>query len=380
MTDGVSDGTPDGTAGRSDLESALTAVLKSRSAAAFVHAGTDADPAVTYCRAIADAGAAVRTGSGHDIAAIAYDGDEWLGRSAASVADSASHPAAELATALSDRGCDGTVLAPPRIPHDAALYLENAGFDLASTDVVARARAAKTGRERDRIANAQTAASAGLRRAAALLADATVRDEDDRLVTGDESGPVTTDRLRTAIDEAIVSAGAFPAGNTAINPDSGVDVLRSGEPIVVAVAPRGPAGYHGGLVRTLVVDSDGGRERRTHVAVTQAFRSSRAMLSADTASVTAVEADLEAEIRAFGEQGGIETRVTGVGLESRERPMAGSEEIGPGSVVRLDAGVRVADEPATQWLRLADLFVKTTDGIERFDAPSRSLQPTALLE
>jgi len=60
-------------------------------------------------------------------------------------------------------------------------------------------------------------------------------------------------RLRIAIDEAIVGAGAFPVGTTAVNPDSsaGTDAesLRPGEPIVLETAPRGPAGYYGGSGR-----------------------------------------------------------------------------------------------------------------------------------
>nr|WP_328821536.1 M24 family metallopeptidase [Natronorubrum halalkaliphilum] len=393
---------------RSHLRSTISEALEARDAVAFVHAGSEADPAIRYCWS--------RRGA----VAIAFDGQEWLIDAAA---NASTHPAERLASRLAERVESTLVLTPARIPHDAALYLETAGFELASTDVIDAARATKTATECERIAAVQAAASAGIRSGASLLADAV--GDDGRLVA--DGRPVTPERLRTAIDEAIVSAGAFPAGNTVVNPDPGHtpssrdagddtgteigkeneserenenenetrtgtgtgteptdhndSALRPGEPIVLEATPRGPDGYYGSLVRTLVVDGDGGRERRAHVGVTQSFQSARAMLTADTESVTRVEADLEAEVRAFGfgEGEDVRTRVAGVGLEPRERPLEGGDQIEPGSVVRLESAVHVADG---QWLRIADLLVKgeTGERPELFEGPSRSLEPTALLE
>ncbi|WP_222916385.1 M24 family metallopeptidase [Natrinema sp. SYSU A 869] len=382
VTDGDGDRVDDNAALRLERRDyaagVVSAVLAERDATAFGHVGTERDPGIRYGCPTPTTG----------LTAIAYDSteSEWLVRSAGD--DTSGHPAQRLASVLADRNLKGTILTPPRVPHDAALYLEGAGFDLASTDALERARATKTDGERAAIEDAQRAASAGVRRAASILADATVVDGQLAVNSEDEteSGPLTPARLRIAIDEAIVGAGAFPAGNTAINPDSsrGSDTdapLRPGEPIVIAVAPRGPAGYYGGLVRTLVVDSDGGRERRVHVAVTQSFRSARSMLTAGTESVTAVEADLEAEVRSFGfaEGDAIETEVSGVGLEPHERPIDGGDDIAPGTVVRLDVAGQV--ETGTR-IRIADVLAVNGEG-ERPDwlaAPSQSLEPTALLE
>lgn len=357
----------------------LALTLENRDATAFVHAGRGREPAIRYsCESIP-----------HGQTAVAYDGaaDEWLVRS---VDTSDGHPAADLAATLADRGREGTILTPPHVPHDAALYLENAGFEVASTDAIARARATKTAGERDWIAVAQRAASAGIRRAASVLADAAI--VDGRLAVADGDGdtvPLTPARLRIAIDEAIVGAGAFPAGNTAVNPetvshpdtDADGEALRPDEPIVLAATPRGPSGYYGGLVRTLVVDSDGGRERRVHVAVTQSFRSARSLLTAGSASVHTVAADLEAEVRSFGldDSDEVEATVSGVGLEPCEGPIDGSDEIEPGAVVRLDVAARV-DE--TSRLRIADVVVVTDEGErpDRLAAPAHSLSPAALLE
>lgn len=353
------------------LEVALVDELASRDAAAFVHVGTRGDPDVRYCPPVERRG---DDAVGRAVHAVAFDPDRetWLSRSSESTA----HPAEALATALSDSGLAGTVLTPSRIPHDAALFLERAGFALASTDVLERARATKTKAERDRIAAAQRAAGAGIRAGAELLAEATVVDADGGLEVGGTE--LTTERLRIAIDEAIVTAGAFPAGNTRVESNEADGSLLAGEPIELAVAPREPGGYHGALVRTLVVEGEGGPERRAHVGVTHAFRSSEAMLTADAHSVTAVEADLEAEVRAFGVAGeeNVETDVSGVGLEPHDPPVEGSEAVGPGSVVRLEAAGRVDGAR----VRVADVLVVEETGVEWLAAPSRSLEPTALLE
>ena len=353
------------------LEAALADELASRDAVAFVHVGTRRDPDVRYCPPVVSRG---DDAVGRAVHAVAFDPDRetWLSRSSESTA----HPAQALADALADRGLAGTVLTPSRIPHDAALFLERAGFALASTDVLERARATKTQAERDRIAAAQQAAGAGVRAGAELLAEATVVDADGNLEVGGTE--LTLERVRIAIDEAIVAAGAFPAENTRIEPGTDDGTLRAGTPLTLAVAPRAPGGYYGGLARTVVVESDGGTDRRAHVAVTHAFRSSEAMLTADSQSVTAVEADLEAEVRAFGfpEADDVDTRVTGVGLEPYEPPLEGSETIGPGSVVRLEAAARVGDG----WIRLADVLAVDDDGVEWLTAPSRALEPSAILE
>lgn len=366
------------------LEARIAQALAASDAVAFVHAGTDHDPAVRYCRLAFEGDSTPERGRCHNVTAVAFDGDEWL---SATVDPGSSHPAETVVGRLADRLGPGTILTPARLPHDAALYLEGAGFDLASTDALERARADKTDGEVARIESAQTAAGAGIRRAATLLADATFGD--GRLAVGGEV--VTPRRLRTAVDEAIVTAGAFPAGNTVVNPDPGHtpssrddtadEPLASGEPIVVATAPRGPEGYHGGLVRTFVVDAEGGQERRVHVGVTQSLRSAAAMVTAGTESVTAVEGDLEAEVRAFGvdETDTVETTVAGVGLEPHERPLEGSDEIEPGSVVRVESAVHADD---VGWIRLAELLVKGRgdDPGNYLEAPSRSLVPAAVLE
>ncbi|MFU8869863.1 M24 family metallopeptidase [Natronococcus sp.] len=343
------------------LESALREALEREGASVFVHAGPARDPAIRYCLPAPE----LERESKRERRAVAFDGREWRVRSAA---DTGVDPASALADDLAADGLEGTVLTPARIPHDAALYLEGAGFSLASTDVVARSRATKTAAERERIADAQAAAGAGIRRGAALLASADVREGRLHL----EGEPLTAERLRIAIDGGIVAAGGFPDGNTAVSiPGDGP--VRPGVPIVLETAPREPSGYYGGLARTFVRDGDGGDERRAHVGVTHAFRSAASMLTADAQSVTAVEADLEAEVRAFGFEDEIRTRVVGVGLEPAERPNRGRQAVDAGAVVRLDVGVEIEDGR----IRLTELLA--VDGsVERLESIPRSLDPAAL--
>ncbi|MFC4247173.1 M24 family metallopeptidase [Natribaculum luteum] len=341
---------------RRHLQATLRAELEAREADAFAHVATDRDPTLRYCRVDAS-----------DPVAVAFDGAEWL---ACRRSDSSDHPAERLAARLRERGLDGSILTPQTVPHDAALYIERAGFSLASTDAVDHARAEKTPGERERIERAQAAAGAGLRRAASVLADATVVD-GSLAVDGD---PLTPDRLRRLADEAVVAAGGFPAGNTAVSAGTDPDVaLPAGEPIVVELAPQETDGYHGGLVRTFVVDGDGGWERRAHVAVTRALASARALLTADEPPTSAVEADLEAEVVAFGFEEGIETAVYSVGLERRERPADG-DAVETGHVVRLEAAVTGTDGDT---VRVADLLFSRSETAEWLEKPSRSLDPAA---
>lgn len=336
--------------------------LETREAAAFVHAGTGVDPSLRY---VPGTPFEPRTST----RAVAITPTDVFVCGPGGNVDG--HPADRLATRLADGGFGGTVLTPPAIPHDAALYLERAGFSLASTDAIARARAIKTPGERERIEYAQEAAAAGVERAAAVLDRAAVAD--GRLDAGGTA--VTPTRLRREVDEAIVTAGAFPVGNTAILADADRDEpLVPGEPIVVEPASVEPGGYHGGLARTLVVDGDGGWERRAHVAVESALRSAATMLEAGDATVAAVETELAAETRSFGFGEGVSASVYGVGLARRERPDEPDDGIDAGAVVRLEAAVR--DDGRT--VRLADLLERRDGDARWLSRLSRSLDPATI--
>ena len=386
-----------------EIHGRLLDALGGDDAAALVHAGHPREPTLRYLLGAADRRPAGEVGV---VRAVAVDEEGIL----AFAADGDDHPATRLADALRERGRTGTLLAPPDIPHDAALYLERAGFELASTDLLDRLRASKSPAEVRRIERSAAAATAGLRRAASILADAAsdgVSDDatgdgvsDDAAGDGSSAGatahdgtlvvdsePLGREGFRRRIDAAIVDAGGFPAGHTVVGvgrtPTSdasetigegataggGADVLPVGESIVVSVAPRGPEGYHAPMSRTFVVDGDGGERRRAHVAATAALRSAEALLESGEDRAGVVEADLAAEVAAFGFEAGVESSVRGVGLEPTERPLAGGT-IPDGAVLALEAETI---EPA---VRLADLLVVEGGAVRRLEAPSRSLVPS----
>ncbi|MFP9193450.1 peptidase M24 [Natronosalvus vescus] len=378
---------------REHVSTGIEAALEERDASAFVHAGPPTDPDVRYCVLAADAltefGSVIvdendETVLENPCLAVAFDGNSWAieAVSRRELAAGATHPASRLADTLE---AGRRLLTPATIPHDAALYLERAGFDLASSGVLAQLRAAKTGFERHHLETAQWAVRAGLERAESMLERATVSDETSEDVdsVGSESEtpqsvqrslslagePLTASRLREAIESAIAEAGARPV-STIISPSG---AIPTSEPVVVAATAKTPTGYHGHLARTFVVAPAGGAERRAHVALTHAFRSIRSKLTADDHAVRALEADLEAEIRAFGfdESDSIDTRVSGIGLEPREYPLGGGDDTCIGSSLRVDAAVGTGDER----VRLADVLCRTTDGAHWLVPTSRSLVP-----
>ncbi|POG53918.1 M24 family metallopeptidase [Haloferax marisrubri] len=283
---------------------------------------------------------------------------------------------------------EGSVLAPRTIPHDAALHLESAGYDLASTTAVADARAVKDDAERDAIEAVQRAATRGVGRAAAILSAATVEEADDGdsgdsdddadgesvLYWGD--APLSTERLRRQANATLAAEGVDAAGATAIRAgtrgDGGEPVeLRPGEPIVVSVGPRGPAGYRGALARTFVVDPDGGWERRAHVACDAARKVS--LVEADPGDDAGfLGSELRAETAAFGFSMADEvTRDVGggIGLAAREDPpLDGDRELVAGNVLRVRSAVTHADHGRVE---LTDVLVVGEDGPRLLgDAPT----------
>ncbi|USZ73068.1 peptidase M24 [Natronosalvus halobius] len=314
-------------------------------------------------------------------------------------ANGTTHPAEIVARAISQAHGDGEsyerVLTPATIPHDAACYLERAGFSLASSDVLSALRATKADIELAALERAQTAAADGLERARSMLAAATVVDGDDdsdtkrddvrtETETGTETrtrslefrgesegNPLTPTDVSGAVGQAVLDAGCRPVSTTV----TGDDRLVADRPIEIDTLVRTPSGYHGRLVRTLVVDPHGGAERRAHVALTHAFRSVRTMAGAGDHTVSALEADLEAEIRAFGfgESDEIDVQVAGIGLEPRERPIGSGESVAVGATICVDATVGTD----AGRVRLADVLARTEDDAQWLSPVSWSMRPSS---
>ena len=282
---------------------------------------------------------------------------------------------------------DPTLLVPPSIPHDAAVYLERAGNTLASTDAVEDARSRKTDAEIDRLRRVQRAAVAGLARAETVLAESDVGESDPVGETGRdanrepplcwEGAPLTTERLRRAATATIAARGFRDAGNTVVGagPSAadlhyvGDDPIRPGETVLIDISPRGPDGYHGDLTRTFVVEGDGGWERRAYLAVESAREVALGEIEPG-ATAASVHGEAAAELTAYGfdpnagegEVGFTHGTGHGVGVSLHESPsLSGAGELRPGHVVTVEPGVY---DPEVGGVRLEDLVVVTDDGYE----------------
>ena len=303
--------------------------------------------------------------------------------------DRAGDPVGTRAAAVLDERQSGgdELLVPRSIPHDAAVYLERAGYVLSSNPVVAETRAVKTPAEIDRIRRVQRAAAAGMARAETVLARSEPGPEtEDGGETADSPGvraalrwngeTLTAERLRRAVNATLAGAGVSDADNTVIGAGraaaarrAGDGPIRAGETVVVDVAPRGPDGYHGGLTRTFVVDGDGGWARRAYVAV-EAAREAALAEAEPGAPAATVHGEAAAELAAYGfdpdaasgEAGFAHGAGHGVGVSRREPPsLPGDDALRAGHVLAVRPGVY---DPAAGGVRVADVVVVREDGYE----------------
>ena len=280
---------------------------------------------------------------------------------------------------------DRTVVVPRSIPHDAAVYLERAGYTATSTTAISEARRVKTDAELHRLRRVQHAATVAMARAETVLADGDVRstpDGDDATnadapVLVHDDAPLTTERLRRVIDATLAGLGMRDAGNTVVGAGAsaadlhyrGIDPIRPDETVLVDISPRGPHGYYGDLTRTFVVDGDGGWARRAYVAVEAARKAALAEIEPG-ATAGGVHREAAAELAAYGfdpnasEGAAGFTHGTGhgVGVSLHEAPSLTSDAaLCAGHVVTVEPGVY---DPNRGGVRLEDLVAVTEEGYE----------------
>jgi Xaa-Pro aminopeptidase len=365
----------------------IAAELAARGADAFVHVGDRFDDDLRYLTRF----------SGPDRPyAFVYRDDEALLLAPSLFAEQAERespgtvvpagegprkPAAERAADLLDP--DSLVLVPPHLPHESAVRLERAGHELASTAVVSEMRAVKSEAEIDRLRRVQEATMEGMRRAETVLAEATASDESVRWA----GEALTTERLRREVNAAFASEGVTDAGNTVVGTGpscadlhfTGSEVIEPGETVLLDLSPRGPEGYYGDCSRTFVVDSEGGWERRAHVAVERAQDAAFEALSNGAGTpANEVHREAAAEIGAYGFSPTSEPGFThgvghGVGVSLHEAPsMRSAEPLEAGMVLTVEPGVY---DSAVGGVRIEDLVLVTEAGYEVLGEYHRSLVP-----
>ncbi|MFQ3476447.1 M24 family metallopeptidase [Halonotius sp. F2-221B] len=357
----------------------LTRTAAPQQAAAVVCVPTDAgDLEAIYCVSAADRDAAVA-----DFLTDTRDASATEIARSVATRDPQTPPGTHAVSVLADRRGTtedaGTLRVPSQLPHDTAVRLQDAGYELASTAALTVARASKTDTERDCLRAVQRGAAHGMAHASDILAESTTADGIVR-VDGD---PLSARQLEREIAATLAGGGVTPETVRVRAVDTApTEPLPADEGIVIHLVPRGPHGYHGHLTRTVVVDSDGGWDRRAFIAATAAQTAARRHCEVD-GNVGTVAAEATAELTAYGfsprahsedgdvadaSEAGGRVAVHGVGLTPYEAPSPTDDgALQAGSVLAVETSVVDPDQGR---IRLGTLVAVTADGGERLvDAP-----------
>ncbi len=304
-----------------------------------------------------------------------------------------------LADQLSTPG-PGTLLVPRHLPHDAAVLLEQAGYELRSTPALTTARCQKTVTERDRLRAVQQATTRGMDQAMSVLAGC---DIGSGQVMGDEqplSDRQVVAEIRLELARTGVAAETIrvqPTRNSQPHTRSSPTPLPVGVPLVLDIRARGPAGYCGRRTQTVVVDSDGGWDRRAYIAAEAGINAALNHCEPGE-SVHTVRREAVAETAAYGfspagpdsattespeatgsaalpdEPAGASAVVHGIGLSTHEAPSADDDgQLREGSTLAVETSVV---EPAYGAIRLCRLIEVTEDSGRWLTDREYSLTPS----
>jgi Xaa-Pro aminopeptidase len=292
-------------------------------------------------------------------------------------------PEGAAAEVLGEHGVDhALVLDAAR--HRTVERLEGEGVTVSTvpTERFDAARRSKTAEEVACLRAVQRATRRGMRRAEAVLAGAT-RAHDALLWNG---APLTTERLRREVNAVLAREGITDAGNTVIGAGpscadlhfTGQDDIEPDETVLLDVSPRGPHGYYGDFTRTFVTGEVHEWERSAYDAVDAAYGAALDAL-ADGAGTPGsdVREAVEGALADHGfETGDVDIGMIhgpghGVGVTLHEGPSY-DEVLAAGDVVTVEPGVY---DPDRGGVRLEDIVVVGTGGVERFGDYPRSIRP-----
>lgn len=243
-----------------------------------------------------------------------------------------------------------------QVPEDfpAAYYtvLHEAGYNIKVKEgLFFPARLKKTDAEAKAIRQGNAASAAGIRAAEKVLRESAI--EDKRLIY--RGRPLTSERLRTIIDQACLEKGAVAkntivaGGRQACDPhETGSGPLRPNELIIIDVFPRvQKTGYHGDMTRTFL-KGRATQEQRKLVAAVRGAQSAALAAIHDGVKGNAVHAEVEKHFEETGYKTGrkgnrftgfIHSTGHGLGLEVHEPP-----RISPAKL-KLKAGHVLTVEP-----------------------------------
>ncbi|WP_084157125.1 M24 family metallopeptidase [Haladaptatus cibarius] len=285
---------------------------------------------------------------------------------------------------LQDSSSVSRILVPASIPHCAHFELEQAGYEVVTTDVIGIARMYKSSHEIECIRETMAIAQEAMRHAESILAASTTAGNE--LVWN--SAPLTTERLRREINAVVAKAGGNDFGNTVVGAGvscadlhyNGNDDIVPGETVLIDLGPRGPSGYFGDITRTFVPGTVHSWEENVYEVVSEALEAGLQQLN-DAPGIYGE--DVHETIVSVIETNGFETGDVDVGLyhgtghgvgTSLHEPPFFSErtELKPGQVITVEPGIY---DPDRGGIRLEDLVLITDDGIENFVTLPYSIDP-----
>jgi Xaa-Pro aminopeptidase len=266
------------------------------------------------------------------------------------------------------------------VPADfpAALYakLYEAGYHLKIIEgTFFPQRARKSDAEARAIRRGNAASAAGIRAAEAVLRAA--RIDGKRLFY--EGRVLTSERLRTIIDQACLARGATAAstivagGRQACDPhEAGHGPLRPNELMIVDVFPRmQKTGYHGDMTRTFLKGRASAAQRKLVATVQAAQQAALAAIKAGIKGSTVHAAaekvfggeGYQTERRGGGFVGFIHSTGHGLGLDVHESPRVAKSagKLKAGNVITIEPGLYY---PGIGGCRIEDVVRVTKGGSE----------------
>jgi Xaa-Pro aminopeptidase len=251
------------------------------------------------------------------------------------------------------------------------------GVDLiCQPDLLKARRELKEPAELAAIESAQRAAERAMQAAMDLIAGSLV-DDDGLLYAGEV--PVTSERLRTAIDASLLEDKCSGEGTiTAWGPDSaqphnrGHGPIRAGQPIVVDIFPRhNEYRYHADMTRTFSKGAPDPQLARMYELTNAALDLALGLIRAGTTGRAVFEAVCRhyedhgcatyLRNNTFPEAGFIHSLGHGVGLSVHEGPRLGRPEnvLREGEIITVEPGLYV---PGLGGVRIEDMVVVTAVG------------------
>jgi Xaa-Pro aminopeptidase len=260
------------------------------------------------------------------------------------------------------------------VPHNFPVFLADElrgdGFKITPVQSpIRKLRSVKTREEIGHIKKAQNCCEAAMRSAIDLIRRADIRK--GILTDPDSNQPLTSERVRTAIERALLDCGCesegtiVAGGKDAADPhNAGRGALRASESIVIDIFPRlKMERYYADMTRTVARGSPSRALSEMYDAV----------LDAQTAALRVVRAGVSGEevhdaaCRVFEDAGYRELFIHstghGVGLDIHEDPHigVGGEILKAGNAITVEPGLY---NPEIGGIRIEDLVVVTKSGCE----------------